>query len=91
MAKDQKSLNIFYLFHDQINHQLSSQGFNHVVDYTDKHSEEYFMEDTIHIGWRGWLNLDKDLQEFLKDSSKPNYKINSEEFLTTEWQKNRDY
>ena len=78
-------------FSKKITHQLNSQGFNHVVDYTDKHSEEYFMEDTIHIGWRGWLNLDKDLQEFLKDSSKPTYKINSEEFLTTEWQKNRDY
>lgn len=73
-------------FSKKINYQLSTQGFNHVLDYTNKSAEPYFMEDTIHLGWRGWLNLDKDLETFLKDESKPNYKINSEEFLSKDWQ-----
>lgn len=78
-------------FSKKITYQLNSQGFNHVADYTDKHSEDYFMEDTIHIGWRGWLNLDRDLQDFLQDSTKPTYQIKSDEFLSKEWQKNRNY
>lgn len=78
-------------FSKKINYQLKSQGFNHVVDYTDKHSEPYFMEDTIHIGWRGWLNLDQDLQKFLKNDQAPKYQMNSEEFLSPEWQQNRDF
>ncbi len=78
-------------FSKKINYQLKSQGFNHVYDYTDKRSEPYFMEDTIHLGWRGWMQMDQDLQRFLKDTSKPTYKINSEEFLSKEWQKKVDF
>ena len=78
-------------FSKKINYQLTSQGFNQIADYTDKHSEPYFMEDTIHIGWRGWLNLDQDLEKFLKNKEKPTYHINSEEFLSTEWQERKDF
>lgn len=73
-------------FSKKINYQLSSQGFEHVADYTDKASKAYFMEDTIHLGWHGWLNLDNDLEKFLANPTKPNYTIHSEEFLSTEWQ-----
>ncbi len=82
------STDMLDLFSKKINYQLKSQGFNHVYDYTNKRSEPYFMEDTIHLGWRGWMQMDKDLQLFLKDTSTPNYKINSEEFLSKEWQQN---
>lgn len=78
-------------FSKKMTYQLNSQGFNHVVDYTNKHSEPYFMEDTIHIGWRGWLELDKDLQKFLQDSNKPSYDIKSDEFLSKEWQNRREF
>lgn len=78
-------------FSEKINYQLKSQGFNHVVDYTNKHSEPYFMEDTIHIGWRGWLNLDQDLQIFLKDKSKPSYDMKAEEFLNKDWQNKKTF
>lgn len=78
-------------FSKKINYQLKSQGFNHVYDYTDKRSEPYFMEDTIHLGWRGWMQMDQDLQGFLKDTSSPTYKINSEEFLSKEWQNKVDF
>ncbi|MEG0256064.1 D-alanyl-lipoteichoic acid biosynthesis protein DltD [Vagococcus sp.] len=85
------STDMLDLFSKKINYQLKSQGFDHVVDYTDKRSEPYFMEDTIHLGWRGWMQMDKDLQTFLKDQHKPAYNINSEEFLSKEWQENTDF
>ena len=79
------------LFSKKINYQLKSQGFKHVVDYTDKRSQAYFMEDTIHLGWRGWMQMDCDLQKFLRDKNKPSYNMNSEEFLSKEWQNYTDF
>lgn len=76
-------------FSEKVTKQLKSQGFDNIVDYTDKRGEEYFMEDTIHIGWRGWLNLDRELQSFLekdKDKSKK-LTIDNASFLSKAWEK----
>lgn len=78
-------------FSKKITYQLNSQGFNHVYDYTQKRAEPYFMEDTIHLGWRGWMQMDQDLQGFLKDTTKPEYKMNPTEFLSKDWQKRTDF
>ena len=85
------STDMLDLFSKKINYQLKSQGFKHVVDYTDKRSQAYFMEDTIHLGWRGWMQMDCDLQKFLRDKNKPSYNMNSEEFLSKEWQNYTDF
>ncbi|MFW7432615.1 D-alanyl-lipoteichoic acid biosynthesis protein DltD [Vagococcus carniphilus] len=85
------STDMLDLFSKKINYQLKSQGFKHVVDYTDKRSQAYFMEDTIHLGWRGWMQMDRDLQKFLRDKNKPSYNMNSEEFLSKEWQNYTDF
>lgn len=85
------STDMLDLFSKKINYQLKSQGFKHVVDYTGKRSQAYFMEDTIHLGWRGWMQMDKDLQKFLRDKTNPTYNINSKEFLSKEWQNYTDF
>ncbi|AOA00404.1 D-alanyl-lipoteichoic acid biosynthesis protein DltD [Carnobacterium divergens] len=73
-------------FSKKINYQLKSQGFK-VVDFSQDGSESYFMQDTIHIGWRGWLALDKQLKPFLESKTKESnvIKLNNY-FLTKEWQ-----
>ncbi|MDT1939348.1 MULTISPECIES: D-alanyl-lipoteichoic acid biosynthesis protein DltD [Carnobacterium] len=73
-------------FSKKINHQLKSQGFK-VVDFSQDGSESYFMQDTIHIGWRGWLALDKELKPFLESKTKEpsSIKLNPY-FLSKEWQ-----
>ena len=45
------------------------------------------MEDTIHLGWRGWLAADEYIQPFLdsKGKEKPSYEINHY-FLSKNWQ-----
>lgn len=75
-------------FSKKINHQLKAQGFNNVVDFTDKRGENYFMEDTIHLGWRGWVALDKELAPFLenKESKLPEYHV-SDYYFSKEWQR----
>lgn len=75
-------------FSKKINYQLRSQGFTNIADFTDKRGEDYFMEDTIHIGWRGWLEMDQSVEPFLKNrkADKKSYKIDPY-FFTKEWQK----
>lgn len=73
-------------FSEKINYQLKSQGFK-VIDLTGDGTEDYFMQDTIHIGWRGWVTLDKKIAPFLEDKHavSPNIQINNY-FLSKEWQ-----
>ena len=74
-------------FSKKITEQLTSQGFDQIADYTQERGVNYFMEDTIHLGWRGWLAVDQDLQKFLKNDQQPHYKINNEKYLSPEWAK----
>ena len=73
-------------FDQKIRYQLQSQGFNNICDLTDKSNVPYFMTDTIHLGWRGWLAVDQKVDPFLTQSqAKPRYKIN-DKFYSQEWQ-----
>lgn len=69
----------------KIKYQLQSQGFNHVLDLTDQGHVKYFMQDTIHLGWRGWLAVDQVVRPFMKQKNhRVNYHINSK-FYSPKW------
>ncbi|WP_205029883.1 D-alanyl-lipoteichoic acid biosynthesis protein DltD [Streptococcus porcinus] len=71
----------------KIKYQLNSQGFNQIADFSNKGGEPYFMEDTIHMGWNGWLAVDKVVQPFLEVEKNTNhYKMNPY-FYSREWAK----
>lgn len=73
-------------FVTKIRYQLTSQGFTNIVDLSNKGSEPYFMTDTIHYGWRGWLSFDQAVNPFLTtEQKKPHYNIKPE-FYTKKWQ-----
>ncbi|WP_203642311.1 D-alanyl-lipoteichoic acid biosynthesis protein DltD [Levilactobacillus andaensis] len=73
-------------FDQKIHYQLQSQGFNNIVDLSDKGNVPYFMTDTIHLGWRGWLAVDKRVNPFLTEQQQqPTYSI-SDKFYSTKWQ-----
>lgn len=70
----------------KIKYQLQSQGFNNIADLSQDGGEDYFMQDTIHVGWRGWLALDQYLNPFLSSgTTKTDYTINNR-FLSKDWQ-----
>jgi len=75
-------------FDKKIKYQLNSQGFNNIVDLSHVKNPNYIAEDTIHMGWRGWLMLDHHLKDYYKDkkanSKNTQYKMNSY-FLTNTW------
>ncbi|CAH1853400.1 D-alanyl-lipoteichoic acid biosynthesis protein DltD [Convivina intestini] len=81
------SREMYYQSVDKIKYQLQSQGFNNIADLSHRGGEKYFMQDTIHIGWRGWLEADQYINPFLSsDYQDVNYQIN-DRFLSTDWQK----
>lgn len=70
----------------KIEYQLKSQGFNNVMNLTNQDKVQYFMNDTIHLGWRGWLEVDRGVKPFLESPyQKPNYRIDSK-FYDDSWQ-----
>lgn len=75
-------------FDCKIRYQLESQGFTNIADLSKEGKVGYFMEDTIHIGWKGWLAADQYIKPFLAESnvSKTTYKIDDQTFITKEWQ-----
>lgn len=75
----QKSVN-------KIKYQLNSQGFDKIEDLSKRGSEKYFMEDTIHIGWRGWVAVDQAVKPFMNQKNEPyNYNMRNY-FYTKKWQ-----
>lgn len=77
-------------FAKKITHQLKSQGFHHVADLTAQGDVPYFMEDTIHLGWKGWLEADQYILDFLesKDTSPLAYHTD-DYFFSREWQEKK--
>ena len=73
-------------FNQKIKYQLQKQGFNNIVDLTNDGREPYFMQDTIHLGWRGWLKMDQAVDPFLSnDQPAPEYHIDNT-FYNKSWQ-----
>lgn len=71
---------------EKITYQLKSQGFENVVDFTDQAATPYFLQDTIHLGWRGWLASDQYIQPFLMSKKQPvKYHLDNR-FFSKDWQ-----
>lgn len=78
-------MQMYYQTVDKIKFQLQQQGFNHVLDLSHDGNQPYFMEDTIHIGYAGWVKFDQATSQFIEShQSTPKYHLNRA-FLTKKW------
>ena len=69
----------------KIRYQLESQGFTNIADFSKDGDQTYFMEDTIHMGWNGWLAFDKAVNPFVTKAEKaPTYHLN-DRFFSKDW------
>ena len=69
----------------KIRFQLESQGFTNIADFSKDGGEPFFMKDTIHLGWMGWLAFDKAVDPFLSNPTPaPTYHLN-ERFFSKDW------
>lgn len=49
-------------FYDKLGEMISEYGFDH-LDLREKEYEPYFLKDVMHLGWRGWLYVNKQITE----------------------------
>ena len=70
---------------EKIRYQLESQGFTNIADFSKNGGDPYFVKDTIHIGWLGWLAFDKVVNPFLSNpTTVPDYQMN-DRFFSQDW------
>ena len=70
---------------EKIRYQLESQGFTNIADFSKNGGDPYFVKDTIHIGWIGWLAFDKVVNPFLSNpTTAPIYQMN-DRFFSQDW------
>lgn len=70
---------------EKIRYQLESQGFTNIADFSKNGGDPYFVKDTIHIGWLGWLAFDKVVNPFLSNPiTELNYQMN-DRFFSQDW------
>lgn len=69
----------------KIRYQLESQGFTNIADFSKDGDQAYFMQDTIHMGWKGWVAFDKAVDPFVSNSTPaPSYNLN-DRFYSKDW------
>ncbi|MEH7116519.1 D-alanyl-lipoteichoic acid biosynthesis protein DltD [Neobacillus vireti] len=50
-------------YYKRIKNQIDAEGFQ-VADFSGHEYDPYFMKDTIHIGWKGWVYTDLAIKQF---------------------------
>ncbi len=53
-------------YYSQIRDMVKEFGAE-LCDFSDREYEKYFMEDTIHIGWKGWVDACEAIYGFAKE------------------------
>lgn len=80
------NLSMYYQAVQKIKFQLQQQGFDQIADFSHQGSVPYFMQDTIHIGWLGWVVFDRQMNDFVQSKlSTKHYRI-QKKFLSRTWQ-----
>ncbi len=42
-----------------------------LADFSEKEYEEYFLKDSMHLGWKGWVYLDEAVYQFYQEDGNP--------------------
>ena len=50
-------------YYKRIKNQIEAEGFP-IADFSGHEYDPYFMKDTIHIGWKGWVYVDQAIKGF---------------------------
>ncbi|MFD0825746.1 D-alanyl-lipoteichoic acid biosynthesis protein DltD [Neobacillus sp. M.A.Huq-85] len=56
-------------YYHRIKKQIEASGFQ-VADFSGHEYDPYFMKDTIHIGWKGWVYTDRAIEQFYAGNNK---------------------
>jgi D-alanine transfer protein len=56
-------------YYTRIKKQIEAEGFQ-IADFSNHEYDPYFMKDTIHIGWKGWVYTDRAIKNFYDGNKK---------------------
>ncbi|WP_050606707.1 D-alanyl-lipoteichoic acid biosynthesis protein DltD [Clostridium niameyense] len=56
-------------FYDKVYNKIKERGFT-VYRYDQYEYQPYFMEDAMHLGWKGWLTVDETISRYYKENEK---------------------
>ena len=51
------------MYYKKVREQVEKAGYP-VVDFSGHEYDKYFLKDTIHLGWKGWIYFDEAVQKF---------------------------
>ncbi|PAE21280.1 D-alanyl-lipoteichoic acid biosynthesis protein DltD [Bacillus sp. 7504-2] len=54
-------------FYKKIKKEIEQEGFQ-VADLTNHEYDPYFLKDTLHLGWKGWVYVDEAIEAFYTDA-----------------------
>lgn len=69
----------------KIRYQLESQGFTNIADFSKDGDQAYFMQDTIHMGWKGWVAFDKAVDPFVSNPTPASSYHLNDRFYSKDW------
>jgi D-alanine transfer protein len=53
-------------YYKRIKHQIEAEGYP-VADFSNHEYDPYFLKDTMHVGWKGWVYVDKAIKDFYNE------------------------
>ncbi|WP_066370884.1 D-alanyl-lipoteichoic acid biosynthesis protein DltD [Neobacillus fumarioli] len=61
-------------YYNRIRNQVLKMGFP-IADFSKHEYDPYFLKDTIHIGWKGWVYTDRAIKDFYNGVKNPKDEI----------------
>ncbi|MGN9867057.1 D-alanyl-lipoteichoic acid biosynthesis protein DltD [Bacillus swezeyi] len=55
-------------YYAKIKKQIETEGFQ-VADLTNHEYDPYFLKDSLHLGWKGWVYVDKEIETYYHKKS----------------------
>ena len=52
-------------FYETIEKMAEDKGFE-VVNLQNNEYEKYYLEDVMHLGWKGWLKVNEEISEYFE-------------------------
>lgn len=53
-------------FYNSIEEMAKDKGFK-VLNLQNKEYEKYYLSDVMHLGWKGWLNINEEMYKYFKE------------------------
>lgn len=61
-------------YYNRIRKQVLKMGFP-IADFSSHEYDPYFLKDTIHMGWKGWVYTDRAIKDFYNGVKDPNDEV----------------